>query len=185
MGQLVYSMFVSLVGYIATPDGGLDWSFPDAQVHRFVNDQARELGASLYGRRLYELMAAYWPTVEEGPGVPEVEVDFARVWRATPRIVFSRTLEQAEWSSRLVRENAAEEVARLKEQVSGDMEVGGPTLAAELIRHGLVDEYRMFVFPVVLGRGLPFFPALDAPLDLHLVETRAFDSGVVYLRHRI
>lgn len=185
MGKLIYSMFVSLDGFVESPDGKLDWLFPDDELHGFVNDQTRELGASLYGRRLYELMADFWPTVQETPDTPRVEADFARLWRATPKIVFSTTLEQADWASELVRENAAGRAAELKEEVSGDMDVGGPTLAAGLVRHGLVDEYRQFVFPVVLGGGTPFFPELEASLELSLVETRRFDSGVVYLRYRI
>ena len=185
MGKLIYSMFVSLDGFVETSDGGLDWSTPDTQLHRFVNIQARDLVASLYGRRLYELMVDHWPTVEDRPENPRADVDFARIWRATPKIVFSRTLEQADWGSRLIRKNAVEEVFRLKQDTEGDMDVGGPTLASELIRHGLVDEYRMFVFPVVLGGGTPFFPELETPLDLHLVETHTFDSGVVYLRYRV
>ena len=178
-------MFVSLDGYVETKERSLDWSFPDDQLHRFVNEQSRATRAFLYGRRLYELMAEHWPTVEETPETPPVEADFARVWRDTPKYVFSTILERAEWAERVIGENPAGEVARLKDTTDGEMEVGGPTLAAHLVRHGLVDEYRLFVFPVVLGGGAPFFPELERPIGLDLVETRTFDSGVVYLRYRV
>ena len=185
MGKLIYSMFVLLDGFVETSDGGLDWSTPDTQLHRFVNIQARDLVASLYGRRLYELMVDHWPTVEDRPENPRADVDFARIWRATPKIVFSRTLEQADWGSRLIRKNAVEEVFRLKQDTEGDMDVGGPTLAAELIRHGLVDEYRMYRLSRRPRWRHTVLPGAGNPLDLRLVEAHTFDSGVVYLRHRV
>lgn len=183
MAKVIYSMFMSLDGFVETPERKLDWLAPDEEVHRFVNGQARE-SASLYGRRLYQLMVDYWPTADANPDAPEVEVEFARIWRAMPKVVFSKTLEKVEWNSRLVRGDAVEEVRRLKEESDQDMDLGGPNLASTLIRHGLVDEYRPFVFPVVLGGGTPFFPGVDTPTNLRLVETRTFGSGVVYLRYQ-
>jgi dihydrofolate reductase len=183
--DVVYSMLVSLDGYVEGPNGELGWAEPDAEVHTYVNEQEREAGAQLYGRRLYELMAGYWPTAGDDPAAAAPEVEFARIWNAMPKVVFSKTLERVEWNSRLVTGDAAEEVARLKEQPGGDLHVGGPTLAGSLLRAGLVDEVRMFLVPTVLGAGKPFFPPLDQPLGLELLDTRRFSSGVVYVAYRV
>jgi dihydrofolate reductase len=180
--KLIYAMGVSLDGFIAGPGGAIDWSAPDEELHRFHNRQTAEGGENLYGRRLYEVMQ-FW----EGPDDPErsdYEREFARIWKDTPKIVFSTTLESVEGNARLVKENAAEEVARLKEQPGKDLSVGGAGLAASLIRHGLVDEYRLFIYPVVLGAGTPFFPPMDERIHLELAETRTFASRVVYVRYR-
>jgi dihydrofolate reductase len=183
MGKLIYSMGVSLDGYIAGPDGGFDWAAPDQELHRFHNQQAGELGAQLYGRRLYETMR-FWQTREDDPAASEVEREFARIWKATPKVVFSTTLDEVEGSNtRLAQGKASEEVARLKAEPGKDLAVGGAGLAATFIALDLVDEYRPFVNPVVVGGGTPFFPTLEAPLDLELVETRTFASRVVYLRY--
>ena len=185
MGKLVYGMSVSLDGFVETPSRSLDWVLVDDELHAFFNDQARELSASLYGRRMYELMVEYWPTAETDPSATPAMLEFARIWKDMPKIVFSRTLELVRWNSRLVRDDAAEEVARLKAQPGFDMDVGGPTLAATLMRTGLIDEYRLFVHPVILGAGKPFFPALDDRIGLKLLDTRTFGSGVVYLRYEV
>jgi dihydrofolate reductase len=183
--RAIYSMGVSLDGFIAGPDGDIDWSAPDDELHRFHNEQARDTGVSLYGRRLYEAMR-YWETAEEAnPSAPEHELEFARIWKAMPRLVFSRTLEQVEGGAELVRADLAETVARLKAQPGGDIAVGGAGLAAGLMPLGLIDEYRQFVYPVVLGAGTPFFPPLDARIKLRLAETRTFASGVVYVRYEL
>jgi dihydrofolate reductase len=184
--NLIYSFGVSLDGFIAGPNGDIDWSAPDEELHRFHNQQARELGAHLLGRGLYEVMR-YWETAEEeNPSAPEHELEFGRIWKATPKIVFSTTLEEVEGNTRLVRDGVAEEVARLKEQPGKDLAVGGAGLASTCIKLGLVDDYRLFVSPVVLGSGTPYFPALDERIDLELVETRTFGSRVVYSRyHRV
>ena len=183
MGKVVYSMSVSLDGFVETASRSLDWVQVDEELHSFFNDQSREMSASLYGRRLYELMVGSWPTIESDPSATPAMLEFARIWTATPRIVFSRTLEEVGWNSRLVRDDPAAEVARLKAQPGFDMDVGGPTLASALIRAGLIDEYRLFVHPVILGAGKPFLPALDDRIGLRLLETRTFGSGVVYLRY--
>ena len=183
MRKLIYSMGVSLDGFIAGPGGEIDWSAPDEELHRFHNQQARETGAELYGRRMHEVMA-YWETAEGNPSAPEHELEFARIWKDTPKIVFSKTLEKVDGNARLVRDGAAEEVARLKEQPGKDLAVGGAGLASTFIKLGLVDEYRLFVSPVVLGGGTPYFPALDERIKLELVETRTFGSRVVYVRYR-
>ncbi len=184
MRNLVYSMMVSLDGFVETPDRKLDWVIIDEELHRFANDQARKRGAFIYGRRLYEVMAEYWPTADADPSAPEYIADFARIWRDKPKIVVSGTLESVEWNSRLVRDNVAEEIARLKEQPGNDLEIGGANLASSVMPLGLIDEYGLFVHPVVLGAGTPFFPPLERRLDLTLVETKKFGSGSVYLRYR-
>lgn len=181
MGKVIYSLNVSLDGYVETPDHRLDWANVDDELHQWFNNQSRQLDASLYGRRLYELMSGYWPTAESDPEATGPMHEFARIWLATPKIVFSSTLDSVDWNSRLVRGDIGEELARLREEFDGDMEVGGPTLAHAFIRRGLVDEYRLLVHPVILGSGTPFFPRLDSPIPLQLTETHRFHSGVTYL----
>ena len=184
MGRLVYSMSVSLDGFIETPSRSLDWVLIDEELHSFFNDEAREMSAFLYGRRMYELMVDYWPTAETDPSATPAMLEFARIWQDKPKIVFSRTLGAGRVEScRLVRDNAAAEVARMKAQPGFDMDVGGPTIASTLMRAGLSDEYRLFVHPVIPGAGTPFFPALEDRIRLRLLETRTFGSGVVYLRY--
>jgi dihydrofolate reductase len=181
MGRLIYAMNVSLDGYIETPEHSLDWTVVDDELHQWFNDRFRTIEASLYGRRLYEVMSAFWPTGESDPSSTPVMREFARIWNATPRIVFSNTLTEVAWNSRLVRGDVGEELARLRTEFDGDMEVGGPTLAAEFIRRGLIDVYQLVVHPVVLGGGTPFFPALERPIGLRLIETHRFASGATYL----
>ena len=183
MRKLIYSMTVSLDGFIAGPGGEIDWSVPDDELFRFHTEQVRELGGHLLGRRLYETMV-YWDTAGEQPSISEDELEFARIWKELPKVVFSRTLETVVGNTRLVRDGTAEEVARLKEEPGKDLAVGGAGLAAGLMELGLIDEFRPFVIPVVLGAGTPFFPALDEKVDLELVETRTFGGRVVYLRYR-
>ena len=183
MRKVIYSMGVSLDGFVAGPGGEIDWSAPDEELHRFHNQQTQETGAHLLGRRLYEVMT-YWETAEENPSLPEHEREFARIWRDLPKIVFSKTLEKVEGNARLVRDGVAEEVTKLKEQPGKDLAVGGAGLASTLIKLGLVDEYRLFVSPVLLGGGTTYFPALEERIDLELIETRTFGSRVVYLRYR-
>jgi dihydrofolate reductase len=181
MGKLIYSLNVSLDGFAATPDKGLEWANVDEELHSWFNDQARGQAGSLYGRRMYELMAGYWPSAESDPSATDVERDFARIWSAMPKIVFSRTLESVEWNSRLVRGDVGEELAQLRHEFDGDLDVSGPTLAGAFIRRGLVDEYRLLVHPVILGAGLSFFPPLDSPIHLRQVDSHTFRSGVTYL----
>jgi dihydrofolate reductase len=181
MGKLIYMMNVSLDGYVETPEHSLDWTKVDEELLGWFNDRTREVDASLYGRRMYELMAAYWPTAESDPSATEAMREFARIWNPMPKIVFSSTLTTVEWNSRLVRGDVEAELARLRTEFDGDLDLGGARLAAEFIRRGLVDEYRLLVHPVVLGAGTPFFPPLESPIRLRLEETRTFDSGVLYL----
>src|SRR5690349_10303301 len=148
MRKLIYSMTVSLDGFIAGPGGDIGWSAPDEELHRFHNDQVRELGAHLLGRRLYETMV-YWETADQDPSASEVTLDFARIWQALPKVVFSRTLDRVEGKARLASGGVVDEVARLKEELGGDLAVGGAGLASELIERNLIDDYRVFVSPVV------------------------------------
>lgn len=183
MGKVIYSMNVSLDGYVEDRDGGLDWGQVDEELHSWFNDRTREVAVLINGRRLYELMAAYWPTAEADPSAGEVERDFARIWVAKPKVVFSTSLTEVHWNSRLARGDVTEELARLRAEFDGDLDVGGPTLAASFIQRGLVDLYRLLVHPVILGGGKPFFPALASPLRLRQTATRRFDSGVVCLEY--
>jgi dihydrofolate reductase len=183
MRKLIYSMGVSLDGFTAGPDGDIGWSAPGEELHRFHNQQTRETGAELYGRRMYEAMIP-WETADQKPSASEPELEFARIWKDIPKIVFSKTLEKVEGNATLVRDSAAEEVARLKEQPGKDLAVGGPGLAGAFMKLDLIDEYRLFVTPVVLGGGTPYFPAMEERINLELVETRTFGSRVVYVRYR-
>jgi dihydrofolate reductase len=184
MRKIIYSLMVSLDGFAARANGDLDWVIVDDELHSFVNEQQREIGTSLYGRGLYEVMR-YWETADQNPESTPIELQFAVIWQATPKIVFSATLDQvSDSNTRLVRDDAVAEIRRLKQQPGKTMDVGGPTLAAALMQQNLIDEFGLFVQPVVLGSGIRFWPPLATPLTLQLVETRPFQSGVVYLRYQ-
>jgi dihydrofolate reductase len=176
-------MLVSLDGYVAGPDGSIDFALPDEELHRAANDELRDAELELYGRRMWEVMAAHWPTADQDPDLPEEEREFALLWQAAEKVVFSRTLTEVEHDARLVRDDPVAEIRKLKGQGDGSMAISGPTVAAEAVRAGLVDEYQLFLHPVVLGGGLPYLPPLDAPLELELAEERRFGSGVTYLRY--
>ncbi len=182
MRKLIYSMTVSLDGYIAGPDGAIDWSVPDEDLFRFHTQHVREIGMQICGRRLYETML-YWETAEESPLAAE-EVEFAQLWKALPKVVFSSTLESVVGNARLVGDGVGEEVSRLKEQPGKDIAVGGAGLARACMKLDLIDEWRLFVSPVLLGGGTLYFPTLDKRVNLKLVETQTFGSRVVYLRYR-
>lgn len=181
MGKLIYSLNVSLDGFVETPDHSLAWANVDDELHTWFNDQARGLAASLYGRRMYELMSSYWPTGATDPDATEPARDFARIWAATPKIVFSSSLDSVDFNSRLVRGDVGTELERARAEFDGDMDVSGATLAASFIRRGLVDRFDLIVHPVILGSGTPYLPPLDAPIRLRLTDTRTFASGVTYL----
>jgi dihydrofolate reductase len=181
--KVIFSMTVSLDGFIAGPGGEIDWSAPDEELHRFHNQRTREQGAFFCGRALYEEML-FWETVHENPSAPDHVLEFARIWQDLPKIVFSKTLDKVEGNARLVRDGIPEEVARLKDQPGKDLGVGGAGLAASFTRLGLIDEYQLFISPIVLGAGTPYFPALEERVNLELVETRTFGSRVVYVRYR-
>ncbi len=183
MGKLTYGFGVSVDGYTADRDGRIEWSAPDAELHQYWNDHARDLAVSLYGRKLYDLMSAFWPTADQDPAAPPVVAEFSRLWRDLPKVVFSQTLEKVDWNSRLERGDVVEVARKLKADTDGLMEVGGATLAAPLVRAGLVDEFLVVVTPTAVGGGTPFFPPLDKWLPLDLKENRTFPSGAVLLRY--
>jgi dihydrofolate reductase len=184
MRKVIYAMSVSLDGFFEGPHGDLDWSFPDEELHTHFNERERAIAIFLYGRRLYENMASFWPTADENPSAPPPEIEYARIWRDKPKLVFSKTLAKVSWNARLFSGDIAGEVNRLKDQPGGDMSVGGAELAAAFIQLGLIDEYWLYVFPVLLGGGKPMFGPLHGTVPLHLVETRRFGSGVVLLRYQ-
>ncbi len=185
MRKVIYSTSVSLDGFIAGPDGEIDWSGPDDELHRFHNDRVRAQSAQLLGRRLYETMLYWDGYAERQPAASETELDFARIWEPLPKIVFSRTLTEVQGTNtRLAQGTPAEELERLRaEPGEGDIGVGGAGLAAELIAAGLVDDLHLFVAPIVLGGGTPFFPPLEHRIPLELVERREFAGGVQHLRY--
>jgi dihydrofolate reductase len=181
MGKLFYSMIVSLDGYIEDPNGGIEFSAPDDDLHRMANEQAREASAFLFGRRLYEVMEEPWTTAASRDDLPEVEAEFARIYLETPRIVFSDSLESVAEGVQLVRSrDAVARVTRLKQETEGHLDLGGAGLAASLL--DLIDEFRLYVMPVVVGGGKPYF-AEGRKLRLRLAEHRAFASGTMYLRY--
>ncbi len=175
---------VSLDGFHEGPDGDLGWHLVDEELHEHFNTELARMSAFLDGRVSYELMAGYWPTADEDPaGTPAVAA-FAGIWRDMPKIVFSRTLERAGWNTTILREVDPEQIRQLKAEPGGDLALGGADLAAAFLRHGLVDEYRLYVHPVVVGRGKPLFPRSDTMTDLRLAETRRFGNGVVLLHYQ-
>jgi len=182
MAKLIYTAITSLDGYIEDDTGRFDWAEPDAEVHSFVNDLERPVGTHLYGRRMYETMAV-WQTVGDEPGLPAAEADFAEVWRALDKVVYSRTLDAVSTPrTRLEREFDPEAVRRMKETADRDISVSGPGLAQHAFRAGLVDEIHLFVFPVVVGGGKPGLPR-DVRVDLELLDERRFGNGVVHMHH--
>ena len=184
MRKLVYALQMSLDGFMAGPDGELDWHIVDEQLHRHFNEQERVTEVALYGRKLYQLMSDYWPTADSDPALADYAAEYAPIWRATQKVVFSRTLERVEWNSRLVRTDAAAEVARLKVEGDGLMTVGGAELGSSMLAAGLVDEVGVYLQPVAIGAGKPMFRPEAAGVKLTLVDSLAFDSGVVRLRYR-
>ena len=179
MRKLIYAMNATLDGYVAARDDDISWGVPSAELHQWFNDRAREVSASLYGRKLWELMSAHWPTADQQPDVTPVEVEFARIWRATPKVVFSSTLDEVSGNARLVTGDAVAEIARLKREDGPPMEIGGPSLAGAAMRAGLIDEYQVITHPILVGGGSPFFSPLDTWVKLRLLETRTFPDGVV------
>jgi dihydrofolate reductase len=184
VSRVVYWMSVSLDGYVATRDGKIDFTAPDEELARFMNESARKLGAFFHGRRMYEEMASVWPTADQNPALSEDSREFGRIWMRTPKVVFSKMLRHVDHNSRLAEEDAPAEVAKWKQKVDGDLGLGGSTLAVTFMKLGLIDEFRLFVRPIVLGGGKPYFAELDRPINLRLVETRAFPGGAVLLRYQ-
>ncbi len=185
MRSVTYSMNVSLDGYIVGPDGDFSWSGPQPDVFRFWIDEIRDVDVHLMGRRLYETML-YWETAEQDEALGKAELEWAALWNPLPKVVFSTTLSEVRGNARLVSGGVAKEIERLRaEPGEGEIAIGGATLAAQVAAAGLIDEYRTMVYPVLVGGGIPFFPRQGRRVDLELVETRTFDSGVALLRHRV
>jgi dihydrofolate reductase len=183
VSDLVYTAIASLDGFVCDEQGGFDWAAPDEEVHAFVNDLERTVATYLYGRRMYEVMA-FWES-QETDHPSSVSADYAALWRAADKVVFSTTLGEVTTArTRLETTFDPEAVRRMKASTEGGLSVGGPTLAAQTLRSGLVDECRLFVVPVVVGGGTRWLPG-QIRLDLRLLDQRAFAGGVVYLRYRV
>ena len=183
MARLIYSAITSLDGYVADEDGNFEWAAPDAEVHSFVNELERPIGTYLYGRRMYEVML-FWETVSTDAAQAPFMRDFAELWRAADKVVYSTTLEaESSARTRIERDFDPDAVARMKASAEQDISVGGPNLAAQAIRAGLVDEFQLFLTPVVVGGGQHWLPD-GAQLSLELVDERRFAGGVVFLRYR-
>jgi dihydrofolate reductase len=183
MAKLIYATPTSLDGYIADETGNPGWAAPDEEGFAFINDLVRPIGVYLYGRKMYETMAV-WETPDVIPGPTPAMLDFARIWQAADKIVYSKSLDTISApKTRLEREFDPHAVRELKAQLSHDVSVGGPTLAALAIRAGLVDEYHLFVVPVMIGGGKRVLPS-NAGVKLDLLDERRFANGMVYLRYR-
>ncbi|MCB0032383.1 MAG: dihydrofolate reductase family protein [Anaerolineales bacterium] len=184
MAKLIYSMIMSLDGYVEDAQGDFNWSAPDEEVHAYINKLALSLGTYLYGRRMYETMV-YWETAHTLPDQSSVELDWARQWQAAEKIVYSTTLtEPHSQRTRIERVFDPEAIRQLKATTKYNISVDGPTLAAQALRAGLVDELQMIMCPVIVGGGKRFFPEGVQP-NLDLIEEQHFDNGVVFLRYAV
>jgi dihydrofolate reductase len=182
MRKVIYTTSLSLDGYIEEATGGSSWVVPDEELHRHFNSLEQDIDTHLYGRRMYELMAAYWPTADQNPSMLPYEIDYAHNWKAVQKVVFSKTIEAVGWNARIVRGDVVEEVARLKSLPGKNMSVGGLILASALATAGLIDEYQFYYVPILLGSGKAVFTELGQRVSLQLLETRAFKSGTVLIR---
>ncbi|QDY90955.1 dihydrofolate reductase [Arthrobacter sp. UKPF54-2] len=183
MRKIIHAMQVSLDGFMEGPNRELDWHMVDDELHSHFNEELRTMGAFLDGRITFELMAGYWPTADRDPASTPPEVEFAGIWREMPKIVYSRTLERADWNTTVAREVVIEDVLALKAQPGGDLALGGARLADSFRRLGLIDEYWIYIHPVLLGQGTPLFKSAESRTALTLAETRTFGNGVVRLRY--
>jgi dihydrofolate reductase len=185
MRSVTYSMGVSFDGYIVGPDGNITAPAPDEEIWQLVTDEIRGVGVHLMGRRLYETML-YWETADQDPSLDEREREWIALWNPLPKVVFSTTLSAVQGNARLASGGLAEEIERLRaEPGEGDIAIGGAMLAAEAAALGLIDEYRVRVYPMLDGGGIPYFPQGKRRVELDLVESRTFSSKVVYLRYRV
>ena len=185
MRKVTYSMGASLDGYIVGPDGRFDWSVPDEEVFAAHIEEIRDVGVHLMGRRLYETML-YWETAEQDPSLDDAEREWTALWNPLPKVVFSTSLTSVQGNARLAAGDLVEEIERLRAQpAEGDIAIGGATLAADAAALGLIDEYRVWVYPVLVGGGIPFFPQHERQVELQLIESRIFRSKVVHLRYRV
>jgi dihydrofolate reductase len=183
MGKIIYRTTVALNGLIEMPGDPPDWVIADEELFRYMNNLERQVGGYLWGRRMYENNQALWATADI-QSMEAFVVEFVQIWKQIPTIVFSSTLERVEGNARLERGDPVAVVTRLKEQPGPDLSVGGVQLASALMQAGLVDEYHIFIEPIILGAGRPIYPALNQPLRLKLVDTHTFKTGIVYLRYQ-
>jgi dihydrofolate reductase len=183
LGRIVWLVTISLDGFMEGPNRELDWSLVDDELRDHMNEQLGPASAFLEGRVMYELMAAVWPAADADPRSTPPMLEFARIWLEKPKYVFSRTLRQAGWNSTIVGDVVPADIRALAARFPGDLVLGGADLAAEFLRQDLVDELRIYVHPVLIGRGRSPFPATDAHTPLRLLETRTFGNGVVMLRY--
>jgi dihydrofolate reductase len=183
MRKIIWMMSVSVDGYMEGPNREIDWHMVDDELHQHFNDQLSAMGAFLDGRVTHELMAEFWPTADADPASTETMAEFARIWRDMPKFVYSKSIDRADWNTTVVREVVPEEVMALKAQPGGDLALGGADLASTFMRHDLIDEFRIYVHPVVIGRGRPMFTPSDVEFHLRFVEARTFGNGLVLLRY--
>ncbi|MGW0484113.1 dihydrofolate reductase family protein [Nonomuraea sp. NPDC003214] len=184
MRKLIFGMNLSLDGYIAATGDDIGWSGPPSdELFQFWLDHERANDLVLYGRKLWETMSAAWPTGDQQPDATPARIEYARNWRDTPKVVFSSTIDKVDWNTRLVTGDAVTEIARLRAEDGGQMGIGGATLAGAAMRAGLIDEYVLVTYPVLVGGGTPFFTALDSWVNLNLVETRTYPGGVTLTRY--
>ncbi|MER6417199.1 dihydrofolate reductase family protein [Streptomyces sp. NPDC001137] len=183
MAKIVWTMGISLDGYTEGPDHDISWHRVDDELHQHMNDTIRQLGGLLSGRRTYEAMASYWPTADAEPGVSAVTAEFAGIWRDIPKAVYSRTIEHAGWKTTVFRDVVPEEVRALKEQADADLWLGGAEIAEEFLRLGLIDAYRVYVHPALVGHGTRLFPEADIAASLRLTDSHVFGNGVVLLQY--
>lgn len=183
MRKIIFMMSVSLDGFFEGPNRELDWQMVDDELHRHFNEQLGAMGAFLSGRVTFDLMAGFWPTADADPSNTGPMAEFASIWRDMPKIVYSKTLERGDWDTTVIRDVDPEQVMELKSQPGGDLVLGGADIGATFMRHDLIDEYRLYVHPVAIGKGRPWFQASDIKINLRLAETRTFSNGVVLLRY--
>ena len=183
MRKLIWMMSVSVDGFMEGPDHDISWHQVDEELHSYLNDHLRGMGAFLSGRVTYELMAEFWPTADQDPDSPQPIVDFARIWRAMPKVVFSTTLDHADWNTTVLPDIVPDDIRAMKTESGGDLLLGGANVGATFLRHDLIDEIRVYVHPMVIGEGTRMFQAADVKLQLQLAETHTFGNGVVLLRY--
>lgn len=183
MRNLIFAMNVTLDGYIAAPGDDIGWGVQSDELFQWWLDVELANSLSLYGRKLWTVMSSHWPTGDQQPNATSAEIEFARNWRDTPKVVFSSTIDTVNWNARLVTRDAVAEITRLKADDGGPMSIGGATLAAAAMRAGLIDEYALVTHPVLVGGGTPFFTALDSRVNLNLVEQKTFPGGVAMSRY--
>lgn len=185
MRKIILMSSVSLDGFFEGPSRDISWHLVNEELLRYLNEQFRAMGAFMYGRVTYALMADLWPTADLHPDLSAPLVEFARIWRDMPKFLFSRTVTQASWNTTVIRDVVPEQMAELKAQSGGDIVLSGVNLASTFMRQGLIDEFQIFVHPVVLGQGRPLFEIPDVRTNLNLEGTRTFGNGVVSLRYSI